>query len=284
VVVRDFSRRSVREEVSVEPDRTVEVGLKLLNLPSSASPAALVPIGKNPEGQEEYWRIRDGAVVVKVPTGEFLMGGAIGELGGEPAERPQHRVFVTEFLMDKTEVTWRQFREFAAATGTKLPPAPIWGTPGDYAVGNVIYEEAKAYCTWVGGRLPTEAEWEKAARGTDGRTYPWGNEFDPDRCHSLAGAPHRAEPVGSFAGCVSPYGVMDMAGGVWEWNADWYASGYPAGATSDPRGPATGTERVLRGGAWVNMFTSLRTANRQKGAPDWRNVHHGFRCAEDVPK
>jgi formylglycine-generating enzyme required for sulfatase activity len=222
--------------------------------------------------------------VVKVPAGEFLMGSAEGEPAGEPAERPQHRVFVAEFLMDKTEVTWRQFREFAAATGAKLPPAPIWGTPGDYAAGNVLFDEAKAYCAWVGGRLPTEAEWEKAARGTDGRTYPWGNEFDPDRCHSLAGAPHRPEPVGSFPGCVSPYGLLDMAGGVSEWSADWYASGYPAGPTSDPRGPATGTVRVLRGGSWVNMFPSLRTTNRQKGEPQWRNVHHGFRCVQDMPK
>ena len=284
VRVRDFSRRTAREEVIVEPDRMVEVALKLLNLPSSATSSDLVPIGKNPQGHEEYWRTKDGAVVVKVPAGEFLMGGAERELGGEPTERPQHQVFVTEFLMDKTEVTWRQFREFAKATGAKLPPAPIWGTPGDYAAGSVLFDEAKAYCVWVGGRLPTEAEWEKAARGTDGRTYPWGNEWDPDRCHSLAGGAHRPESVGSFPGCVSPYGVLDLGGGVWEWVADWYAGGYSAAPARDPRGPVTGTQRVLRGGAWINMFTSLRTANRQKSTPDWRNVHYGFRCAQDVPQ
>ncbi len=108
---------------------------------------------------------------LRVPEGEFLMGSAEGK--GEPTEHSQRRVFVSEFLMDKTEVTWRQFRKFVEATGAKSPPEPLWGTPDDYAVSNVLFNEAKEYCEWVGGRLPTEAEWEKAARGTDGRKYPW---------------------------------------------------------------------------------------------------------------
>jgi formylglycine-generating enzyme required for sulfatase activity len=282
VRVRDLSRRAALEQVVVEKGRTVEVALTLLNLPSSPAPADLVPIGKNPQGHEEYWRARDGAVVVKVPAGEFLMGSAEGEGQSEPSERPQHRVFVSEFLMDKTEVTWRQFRKFAEATGAPLPPAPLWGTPSDYAVSNVLFKEAKAYCEWVGGRLPTEAEWEKAARGTDGREYPWGNEFDLDRCNSQDGGPHRPEGVGSFPDCLSPYGLVDMAGGVWEWCADWYADRYPEGPARDPKGAATGTLRVVRGGSWLTMSKWLHTAYRHKNDPSWRNVHNGVRCVQHV--
>jgi formylglycine-generating enzyme required for sulfatase activity len=281
VRVRDLSGRTKWEQVVVEKDRTVNVNLKLLNLASSST-ADLTPIGKNPQGYEEYWRARDGAVVVKVPAGEFLMGSAEGE--GEPSEHPQRRVFITEFLMDKTEVTWRQFRKFVEATRTPLPPEPLWGTPSDYAASNVLFNEAKTYCDWAGGRLPTEAEWEKAARGTDGRKYPWGNEWDADRCNSMEGGPHRPENVGSFPDCLSPYGLVDMAGGVWEWCADWYADGYPEGPARDPKGPETGTQRVVRGASWHNMSTWLRTAYRHKSDPFWHNVVYGFRCVQEVPQ
>lgn len=280
VGVRDLSGRAASDQLVVEKDRTAEVALKLLNLPSSLTPADLVPIGKNPQGYEEYWRSRDGAVVVKVPAGEFLMGSPEGE--GEPAERPRRRVYVTEFLMDKTEVTWRQFRKFAGATGAELPPTPLWGTPGDYAVGSVRFDEAQAYCRWVGGRLPTEAEWEKAARGTDGRQYQWGNEWDPDRCNLLDGGPHRQESVSSFPDCLSPYGLVDMAGSLWEWCADWYADGYPEGLARDPEGPPTGDARVLRGASWLNL--PARIAHRHRSDPNWRNVFHGFRCVQSGPQ
>ena len=282
VRVRDLSGRAAWKQVSVEKDQTVEVALKLLNLPPALTVADLVSLGKNPQGSNEYWRVRDGAVVVQVPAGEFLMGSTEGE--AEPDERPQRRVFVSEFLMDKTEVTWRQFRQFAEATGASLPPASLWGTPGDYAVSNVLFNEAQAYCEWVGGRLPTEAEWEKAARGTEGRTHPWGNDWDPDMCNSLDGGPHRPEPVGSFPNCLSPYGLVDMAGSVWQWCADWYADSYSAGPARDPQGPQTGNLRVLRGGCWLSMATWLRAAYRYKNAPDWRNVHNGFRCVQHGPQ
>jgi formylglycine-generating enzyme required for sulfatase activity len=209
------------------------------------------------------------------------MGSKNGE--GEPSERPQRQVFVSELLMDKTEVTWRQFKKFAKATRASLPPTPLWETPSDYAVSNVLHDEAKAYCEWVGGRLPTEAEWEKAARGTDGRQYPWGNDWDLDRCHSQDGAPHRPENVGSFLGCVSPYGMLDMAGGVLEWCADWYGEGYPEGPARDPQGPQSGDGRVVRGGAWHSMSNSLRSAYRLRNAPDWRSVHNGIRCVQPMP-
>jgi formylglycine-generating enzyme required for sulfatase activity len=282
VSVKDFSGRSASKEVVVEKDRTVPADLKLLNLPSSRPLPDLVLIGKNPQGYEEYWRVRDGAVVVKVPSGEFLMGSAKDQ--GDPSERPQRRVFVSDFLMDKTEVTWRQFRKFHEATGAPFPPTPLWGTPGDYPVSSVLYDDAKAYCEWVGGRLPTEAEWEKADRGTDGREYPWGNEWDQDRCNSIQGGTHRPEGAGAFPDCVTPYGLVDMPGSVWEWCADWYADGYPEGPARDPKGPATGSGRVLRGGSWLSQPPWLRAAYRYKaGDPTWRNVHYGFRCVQSVP-
>jgi formylglycine-generating enzyme required for sulfatase activity len=253
-----------------------------LNLPSPLPTGrALVPIGKNPQGHDEYWRTRDGAVMVKVPSGEFTMGSAPDE--GEPAQRPQRRPYISEFMIDKTEVTWRQFRRYAKATGAGLPPTPLWGALEDYPVTSVLFAEAKAYCEWVGGRLPTESEWEKAARGTDGRKYTWGNQWDSDRCNSIDGGPHRPAAVGNFPGCVSPYGVVDMAGSLWEWTTDWYADGYPEVSEQDPKGPGHGTHRVVRGGSWLWSRFFLYAAYRHKIEPGWRDVHNGFRCARSVP-
>jgi len=208
------------------------------------------------------------------------MGSPVAE--GEPNERPQHKVFVSEFLIDKTEVTWRQYRGFAEVVGNPLPPAPVWGTPDDYAASNVLWEEARAYCEWAGGRLPTEAEWEKAARGMDGRTYPWGNTWEFDRCNSRDGGPHRPERVGHFANCLSPFGVLDMAGGVSEWCSDAYGeSYYAASPTRDPKGPDSAGGRVMRGGWWMSPSQNLRTASRHKSDPSWRNPPHGFRCVQE---
>lgn len=281
--VRDFSGREARRQVVVEKDKAVEAALKVLDLPPAGPGNGLVPLGKNPQGHEEYWRVQDGAMLVRIPAGEFLMGSPEGQ--GEPDERPQHRVHVSEFLIDKTEVTWRQLRKFAEARETPLPPAPLWGTPNDYPASFVVWEEANEYCAWAGGRLPTEAEWEKAARGTDGRTYPWGSEWDPERCNSLHGGPHRPESAGSYPSCLSPYGVLDMSGSVWEWCADWYdASYYAESPPRNPMGPASRSMRVLRGAAWISPYTWMRTAFRYKGDPAWRNVNYGFRCAQDPPE
>jgi len=279
--VRDFSGREVRREVAVDVGETAEVTLAVL--PQNEAAEELVPLGENPQGHAEFWRVRDAAVVVRIPAGEFLMGSPEGE--GEAHERPQHRIHLSEFLIDKNEVTWRQFRRFAAATGAQLPRAPIWGTPDDYPVAFVLWQEAQDYCEWAGGRLPSEAEWEKAARGTDGRKYPWGDAWDARRCNSISGGLHRPEPVGSYPGCVSPYGVLDMAGGSWEWCADRYREAYYAESPShDPAGPTEGRLRVMRGGAWMSQPIWLRTAYRVRRSPTSRNVDHGFRCAQDAPE
>ena len=222
-------------------------------------------------------------MVVRISAGEFLMGSPEGQ--GEPHERPQRRVYVSEFLIDKTEVTWRQFREFLDATGSPIPRAPISGTPDHYPASFVLWDEARAYCEWIGGRLPTEAEWEKAARGADGRLYSWGNQWDSHRCNSISGGLHGPESVGSYPDCLSPYGVLDMPGSMWEWCADRYGEDhYAEGPATDPQGPTSGRLRVMRGGAWMSQPLWLRAAHRVARSPTSRNADHGFRCAQDPPE
>jgi len=280
--VRDLSGRQMRKMVRVEKDRTAEVTLNLLSAPRSVTREGLVPLGKNPQGHEEFWRTKDEALVVRIPGGPFRMGSPEGE--GEPAEHPIHEAHLTEFLIDKAEVTWGQFLKFSQQMGTPLPNAPLWGTPEDYPVGGVTWDEAQGFCQWVGGRLPTEAEWEKAARGTDSRRYPWGEEWDENRCNTRDGGPHRPMGVGVFSECVSPYGLLDMAGSVWEWCEDWYDERYyEISPLRDPRGPSAGTTRVTRGGSWLNASTWTRTAFRQGTSPTWRDVRHGFRCVQSAP-
>ena len=283
VQVKDFSGREIRRRVQVGSAEPLEVELNLLDLREGASDSALTPIGKNPEGHQEYWRKKDQVMVVEIPAGAFLMGSP--ENQGEADQWPQHEVELSAFVIDKTEVTWRQFAKFAQDQGKELPPAPLWGRIDDYPASFILWEEAEAYCSWAGGRLPTEAEWEKAARGTDGRKYPWGDDWDLERCNSIQGGPHRPQRIGDFPNCVSPYGVLDMPGSMWEWGADWYgASYYAESPRKDPKGPASGTTRVLRGGAWMSHIQWLTVAHRFKVPPTTRHAHHGFRCAQDAPE
>ena len=237
-------------------------------------------------------RDSDGATMVQVTEGPFTRGSTEGQ--GDPDEEPQGTVTVSAFWIDKTEVTAAQYRKCVEAKGCTPASASDrfcnWGKPGqdNHPINCVRWDQANAYCEWAGARLPTEAEWEKAARGTDGRTYPWGNTapscqvaiwFDHDSESHACG--HLGTwPVGSKPEGASPYGAVDMAGNVWEWVADGYdAHLYRNGSSVDPRGPDKSTMRVLRGGGFGNDgLGKLRAAERFKFAAGNQTPGIGFRC------
>jgi formylglycine-generating enzyme required for sulfatase activity len=238
-------------------------------------------------------RAADGKVIIYVPAGEFLMGSTETDSLANEDEKPQHRVYLDAFWIDKTEITNVQY-QLCVAAGT-CPPPRSQGKRFDadhQPVVGVDWLQAVAYCQWSGGRLPTEAEWEKAARGTDGRIYPWGNEFDGSRLNfcdvnCMADWKDRrvddgyrfTAPVGSFPAGASPYGVLDMSGNVWEWTADWYAVDYYSrSAYENPTGPVSGQQRVVRGGSWYYYGKNLRVVNRHRDSPTYRYDNIGFRC------
>jgi formylglycine-generating enzyme required for sulfatase activity len=185
-----------------------------------------------------------------------------------------------------TEVTVGQFARYSAATAQPIPRQPDWN-PETHPVVNVTWAEASAFCTWAGGRLPTEAEWEYAARGgEDAELYPWGPEFDPNMANGT-GRQGRDQwdataPGGSFP--PNGFGLFDMIGNVWEWTADWYAEDYYAQAPVDnPTGPPSGLNRVIRGGSWDSEAPRLVVSFRWSLLATGRyNLYVGFRCARDA--
>jgi len=210
--------------------------------------------------------------VVLIPGGEFTMGGN----DGDPDEAPPHPVTVAPFWMDITETTNDEFAAFTQATGYQALAVQLG--EGNYPVSRVTWDDADAYCTWAGKRLPTEAEWEFAARGTDGRVYPWGNDWDPAKVNGRERGIRGTTAVGSFGAGASPFGVLDMAGNVREWTADWYDK-YPG---SSFYSQYFNKFRVHRGGGWFDDAGDLRTANRNGGPPESANDDLGFRCVKDA--
>ncbi|MHC4859863.1 MAG: formylglycine-generating enzyme family protein [Planctomycetota bacterium] len=283
VRLRDASGEETRKLVRVEADRVVLADLAPVDAEEFRFPLRLEPLGENAQGYEEYRRAADGAVVVEGPAGEFLMGNAATERN--PLE---HRVYVSDFLMDKTGVTWGQFKKLAEAMRIPLPEhEPYWGIHDDHPVVYVSWEDAAAYCEWVGGRLPTEAEREKAARGADERKYPWGDEEpDPERAVFRRSWGYEATgAVGTHPAGMSPYGLHDMGGNVWEWCSDWYDDGYYAVSPDrDPQGPPSGRAHVVRGGSWDSRPTVLSASCRSWGHRGYRDGDFGFRCAMNAPR
>lgn len=262
----------------------------------------------------------DGMTMLFVPAGPFKMGSDTDA----SEERPAHTVTLDAFWIDRTEVTNAMFRKFLQATnypidaeqgGTRVvfntskkdwedtkgadwqhPRGPSSNIDGmdDYPVVQVNWNDATAYCKWAGRRLPTEAEWEKAARGTDGRTFPWGSQTPTgyflnfaDRNLDTSWATKDVDdgyqftsPVGHYPFGVSPYGALDMAGNVWEWVSDWYSDAYYANSPAEnPQGPAKGAGRSLRGGAWNSAIILVRITQRGRNIVQNRADSLGFRCA-----
>jgi formylglycine-generating enzyme required for sulfatase activity len=194
-------------------------------------------------------------------------------------EKRVHRVTMSSFWMDGYEVTVEQFRRFCTETGRQFPEQPSWNGE-NHPVVNVTWDDANAYCEWAGERLPTEAEWEYAARGgLEGKKYPWGDSFDSSKANrdGKEDGYEYTSPVGSFP--ANGYGLHDMAGNAREWCRDWYGD-YSPGSGSNPQGPASGDMRVLRGGSWDDIPKTLRVSCRDGNYPDSRS-DIGFRCAKD---
>lgn len=244
---------------------------------------------------EEGTQGRDNTPMVLVPAGEFLMGSVEGTEGG-PDEKPQRSIFLDAFSIDVYEVTVEQYYRFVQATGQQIPK--YWDQVNDEVsrarfgtkpVVGVSWFDADAYCKWAGKRLPTEAEWEKAARGVDGRFFPWGNDLPVEKSANFAQDPtgsvyaKRLTPAGKFDRGRSAYGLFDMAGNVWEWVNDWYSQDYyRVGPLKNPPGPSQGIVKVLRGGSWQSKPRHLRTESRRDFPPNRREPDLGFRCARDA--
>ena len=223
---------------------------------------------------------KDGSILVPIPEGEAVFGSPEGE--GYDDERPQFRASLPEYYMGAYEVTNAQWKRFADETGYGVP-WPNGRIPldcEDYPVADLNWGDAAAYCEWAGLRLPSELEWEKAARGTDGRDYPWGYVWDPTLCRN--GVDDGSAPVGSYPDGRSPYGLFDMAGNVWEWCEDWYDAGaYGYYARGDLSAPPRGEYRVLRGGSWEESVGAyFRCACRDYNLNGFDDG--GFRVARDL--
>ncbi len=226
-----------------------------------------------------WTRLADGMGMVYVQSGEFQMGS--DQEGAMEIERPRHRVVLEAFWIHRTAVTNRQYRGCieAGACGGLLADHPHDDLP---AVG-ITWHQAVGYCMWVGGRLPTEAEWEKAARGTDGRRYLWGDaEPTCDRANFLDCKAGLA-PVGSYPEGATPFGAHHMAGNIWEWVEDQYTeSYYEPSPSEDEDDHAIYDWRILRGGCHVSRAWDLRSSHRNWARVDASSTLHGFRCAFDA--
>ncbi len=275
------------------------------------------PVAASREGNSE-----DGVVSLTLPSegrvrmgsGTYFMGSTQNEVMaairtcsleplGEPDfceqkgefanEMSDHEVYVSAFQIDRTEVTVERYRVCVGNGVCSELPYAAGGTrfdSPDLPAVLVTWFEARQFCEWAGGRLPTEAEWERAARGDAGRTYPWGNVFNAfianhgrlawDNLDAADGFLEMA-PVGSFPDGATRGGLLDMAGNVEEWVSDWYAPSYPEASAMNPVGPTAGDERVVRGGSYTHQRASLRCGARGHALADERRAWRGFRCAYD---
>jgi serine/threonine-protein kinase len=289
------------------PEITAPPALLIETRPSPTSPQPTLTPVLEPTAVLEigstWTRPTDGMVMMYVPDGSFEMGSNISD-----DEKPIHTVMLGAYWMDQTEVTNKMYA-LCVQAGTCQPPkqtksysrSSYYGNSeyDDYPVTYVDWNMTKIYCEWTGARLPTEAEWEKAARGTDGRTYPWGEGIDCNLANSDVSCIAGTSKAGNYTSGKSPYGLFDMAGNVWEWVLDWYDANYYSDSPSlNPQGPGNGQNKVLRGGSWVhdgnftpagnqggpwyNYIGDLRSADRGRSTPSVVDFSIGFRCARSA--
>jgi len=255
---------------------------------------------------EEKTSSTDKMKMILIPGGTFQMGGLNDQAQSD--EKPNHKVTLKGFWLDKTEVTNAQYAQCVAAGACEIPNELKSSTRNDYytnaeyadyPVVYVTWNDAKNYCEWAGRRLPTEAEWEYAARGTDFRNFPWGDAEPAEETANFGYKNKDTVKVGSYPGGASPFGILDMAGNVWEWVADYYsASYYEKSPAENPTGPdkpgVHGLQMVLRGGSWADEIAELRLSNRgfaiaqnleadklSASYAGQANERTGFRCAAD---
>jgi formylglycine-generating enzyme required for sulfatase activity len=301
VVASDGPETGITEDYTDEPGPAAEEPE-----PTATPQPTFAPETETPEAvvKSDYIDERSGVEMVYIPAGNFLLGSNL-EIDGyaDPEEEtPQLRVYLDGYWMARTEVTNAQYLRCVQAGVCDQGYYMSLYSPGleDFPVTYVSVEQAERFCSWIGGHLPTEYEWEKAARGTDGRIYPWGDE-EPDYDNALANIPEYQDedgygfdlfPAGSFPNGQSPYGLMDMAGNVWEWTSTWYSTNYYdtlaaeeelSGTTiSNPTGPENGSSRVMRGGSCasteINNYPAFTRAANRSYLNLSSSYYVGFRC------
>ena len=276
------------------------VGVFLLVGMSSLQAADVPATNDAGAGTGQTIKGKDGAPMILIPAGPFLMGSN----DGLPNERPEHTVTLNAYYIDQFEVTSGRYQKFIESARRNVPPT--WDDESVQAMGDLpavgmSWTDAAAYCKWAGRRLPTEAEWEKAARGTDGRRYPWGHmqpfvdiaNYNRGMWVSEAitlvpvnsGLEGMSVRHGLKDGGKSPYGLFHMAGNAAEWVADWYdREFYQKSVDKNPTGPSTGEKHVMRGGSWADLPIALRVTARFSADPDFEERTIGFRCAVDPGK
>jgi formylglycine-generating enzyme required for sulfatase activity len=245
---------------------------------------------KEPAAGDTRRHAKDGLTYVWIPPGGFLMGATPGDADARDDEKPQHHVGLTRgFWLSQGPVTVAAYKKYVADTGVAMPVPPPSNTRRsmrDHPVVNVDWDDAVAYCVWAGGRLPTEAEWEYAARGGKANlVYPLGNRINPKSANYRDSGWEGTSKVGSYP--PNHFALHDMSGNVWEWTADWYQKTYysrlsRAQAGTNPQGPKRGSHRIVRGGSWLHSSVGLRTASRGSYAPASSDSRLGFRCLREV--
>jgi formylglycine-generating enzyme required for sulfatase activity len=292
--------------------KQMQIGPIVVPTPAPFAWGTLPPT--NPLTGTTWTDAKFGITFVYVPAGAFLMGSTPEQIDVALTacqqfandcyrdvyldEAPQHTVMLDAFWIMQTEVTNAQYQKCVDGGPCTSPDNDNWNKVASarYPVTHIDWAQAKAYASWVGGQLPTEAQWEKAARGTDGRIYPWGYTWDSSRlnyCDSKCAYPWKdasvdddyaeTAPVGSYPNGVSPYGALDMAGNVWEWTTDWYVADYYATSPAyNPPGPVTGEARTARGGSWYNQPDAMRVAQRDKPLASFNRGLMGFRVIRAV--